>query len=140
MNRARVSANRLYDSVIERTKKTRFSSIDVSDCFMVKRLDRGSPITVSHQPTATSVMAPGDAGISIQLRLEGYCLAPLRWFRERGIDPVLMQDESRQYRETFFSVFRRWFRKVRDAIRHPREVWWGLRNPKRPRPVRVEAL
>lgn len=133
MNRSGVSAAAVYDSVIERNpRKTRYSSVAVDNCFLVRRLDRPWPITICRQPGQPG----GEGAISIQLRLDGYCLAPIRWFRDRGIDPVAMRDESREYRETYWSVARRRLR----AFRHPREIWWGLRHPRRPRPVRVEAV
>lgn len=126
----------LYDTVIERQpRKTRYSSISVHDAFLVATVGAPAPITISRQPPASPVpfSDPGDVGMSIQLRLDGYALAPLRWFRDRGIDPVAMRDESRQYRETYFSRARRL------ARRWP-ELAWRIRHPSGKRAVDVEAI
>lgn len=123
----------LYDSVIERNpRKSRYSSASVRDCFLVRRVDRPAPISITRQPGA-KLQEVGDVGVSIQLRLDGYALAPLEWFRERGVDPVAMRDAGKEYRETFFSVVRRvWRRRA--------EMLWRLRHPSGRRAVHVERV
>lgn len=144
MSRRRVHVPALYDSVIERNfKKSRYCSISVSKCFLVRQDGVPAPISISRDPRPYSPYGlcaagetprdDGDLGISIQLRLDGYALAPLQWFRERGIDPVAMRDESREYRETFFSVARRW-------VRHLPETFWRVRNLGKRRVVDVERV
>ena len=126
----------LYDSVIERNrKKSRYSSISVQGCFLVKRVGHPAPISISRQPqgSASPFESEHDLGISIQLRLDGYALAPIQWYRDRGIDPVAMRDEDREYRETFFSIARRWFR------RWP-ELLWRIKHPTGKRAIDVQAL
>jgi len=132
----RDSVPQLYESVIERNRgKSRYCSINVKDCFLVKQDGVPSPISISRQPhnTGQPFEAEDDLGISIQLRLEGYALAPLAWYRDRGIDPVLMRDESREYRETFFSIARRL------VSRWP-EMKWRVLHPTGKRVISVERL
>ena len=132
----RDSVPQLYESVIERNRgKSRYCSINVKDCFLVKRDGVPSPISISRQPynTGQPFEAEDDLGISIQLRLEGYALAPLAWYRDRGIDPVLMRDESREYRETFFSIARR-------IIRRLPETFYRVRHPLTARAIDVERV
>lgn len=137
-----VSVSALYDSVIERNfQKSRYSSITVQNAFLVKRIGVPSPISLSRQPYNNGPPfpaeedggTPGIAPLSIQLRLDGYALAPLSWFRDRGIDPVLMRDESRQYRETFFSIARR-------LVRRWPEVKWRILHPSGKRVIDVERI
>jgi hypothetical protein len=125
----------LYSTVIERShKKTRYSSISVQDSMLVAEAGKPSPISICRQPSPRQAFVEeGDLGISIQLRLDGYAVAPLRWFRDRGIDPVAMRDESREYRETFFSVIRR-------AVRRWPELWWRIKHPTGRRAVDVERV
>jgi len=136
LSKRQVRVPALYDSVIERNfRKTRYSSITVQNAFLVKQIGIPSPISLSRQPHNNGIPfeAEDDLGISIQLRLDGYVLAPLSWFRDRGIDPVLMRDESREYRETFFSIIRRLVR------RWPEWKWWIL-HPSGKRVIDVERL
>lgn len=122
----------VYDTVVERTPRKRYSAAEIKGCFLVKPLDGPSPIVLARQPhnNGKPFEATDDLGLSVQLRLNGYALAPLQWYRERGIDPVAMRDEDREYRETFFSVARRLFR------RWP-EVLWRLKHPTGKRAVDV---
>lgn len=127
--------SRIYDSVVERTTKRRYSMVSIRDAFLVHQVGTPSPISVSRQPhnNGQPFGAEDDLGLSVQLRLDGYCVAPIRWFRDRGIDPVAMRDEDREYRETFSSIIRRSFR------RWP-EFKWRLLHPTGKRAIDVERI
>ena len=129
---SRIKVAPLYESVIERnTQKTRYSSISVQKAFLVKEVGKPAPISITRQPGAVFQDA-GDIGISLQVRLDGYALAPLRWFRDRGVDPVAMKDGA-EYRETFFSIMRRhWHRWP--------EYWWRIKHPTGKRAIHVERV
>lgn len=126
MNRSYTHVLPVYDAVIQRTQKHRHSSIEVDRAFLVCRTDHFPPITISRHITDRDA-------ISLQVRLNGYCVAPLAWFRDRGIDPVMMRDESRQYRETFSSVARR-------IIRRLPETFYRVRHPLTTRAIDVERI
>lgn len=131
MSRVRVA--RLYDTVIERNpRKHRYPAISVDNSFLVAELGKPAPLSVYSHPAGPMVGAP-DSGLSVVVRLEGYALAPLRWYRDRGIDPVAMRDEDRRYRETFFSIIRRQFR------RWP-EIKWRILHPTGRRVIDVERI
>ena len=126
MNRSYAHVLPVYDAVIQRTQKYRHSSIEVDRAFLVCRTDHHSPITISRHITDPDA-------ISLQVRLNGYCVAPLAWFRDRGIDPVMMRDESREYRETFLSSIRRWTRRLP-------ETFYRVRHPLTKRVIDVERI
>ena len=126
MNRCYTHVLPVYDSVIQRTRKYRHTSIEVKEAFLVSRNDHFPPITISRHITDPDA-------ISLQVRLNGYCVAPLAWFRDRGIDPVMMRDESRQYRETLFSIARR-------LIRRLPETFYRVRHPLTTRAIDVERI
>jgi hypothetical protein len=124
---------KLYETVIERNpRKRRYSSISVDNSFLVAEVGRPSPLAVYSHPAGPFVGSE-DSGISVVVRLDGYALAPLRWYRDRGIDPVAMRDEDREYRETFFSIIRR------QARRWP-EIKWRILHPTGRRVIDVERL
>jgi hypothetical protein len=123
----------VYDSVIERNpRKARYSAVEVRDCFMVRPIDKPAPIALYRQPGATMSEA-GDVGLSVTLRLNGYAVAPLDWYRERGVDPVAMKDAGAEYRETLFSIMRRIWRRRAEYI-------WRLKHPTGKRAIHVEAV
>lgn len=131
-----VRVGALYDTVIERNqKKRRFSSISIQNSMLVAEVGKPAPIAISRQPHSNGVpfAAEDDLGISIQLRLDGFAVAPLRWYRDRGIDPVAMRDEDREYRETFFSVARR-------VCRRWPELKWRILHPTGKRVIDVERI
>lgn len=131
MSRLRVAP--LYDTVIDRNpRKRRYPSISVRNAMLVAEVGKPSPLAIYSHPAGPMVGAD-ESGLSVVVRLDGYALAPLRWFRDRGIDPVAMRDEDREYRETFFSVIRRL------ARRWP-ELKWRILHPTGKRVIDVERL
>lgn len=131
---------RVYDSVIERNdRKRRFPAVEVRDCFMVRPTDKPAPISIYRHPAGPFIGGADqfgdtrDSALSVTLRLNGYAVAPLDWYRERGVDPVAMRDGGAEYRETLFSIMRRvWNRRA--------EYWFAIRHPRTRRVVHVEAI
>ncbi|HJQ27686.1 MAG TPA: hypothetical protein VKA60_27630 [Blastocatellia bacterium] len=130
----------LYDSVIERNdRKRRFPAVEVRDCFLVRPIGQPAPISIYRHPAGPFIGGADhfgptdDSALSVTLRLNGYAVAPLDWYRERGVDPVAMRDAGAEYRETFFSIMRRLWRRRAEYL-------WRLRHPTGKRAIHVEAV